>query len=687
MAAAESVRAADGHVPAGSYTPDRLDLALTGESRAADLVVYVHEIHHQGLNDSTAWGAALHVLSALGPRQRACFAPMLDACRLAHEAYATFAAVSIVAVHCDETESVLAHYPDYERLYRSLSKLAAAAAGPHRQYLLATALARVSMQTPVLNAMLGTEDLTIAAADLAPIDIPDGRWSWFIRAGRTLTERATEAADQRLAESLGSAALLADAPGRGTAAPTATEYDAHWAMWERAAYGVLAAALAEAGAVVLEFNGHMEPNVEIVERARRLDPELPLRAARPHSPAQDDAALSGAMVQFVRMNVVQPPRPGRLERRDIADLVPLSGDGELAGRDGGSLVHVRLPHRLLGSYRWQAEDAAVLEAAQAPIAALRLIESGVDESTIAHVLLPESAALQELTAARPRPTPVTIVGASCLIDSGWSGSWLPRFGKRGTWSSSSTSRPPGSLGRGCAAAIHPRERNPSCRHVGGVLGGGIVRCRRPDRVAAGRRRGHGQARPCPASRPRRSQPRYRTSARRRCGAAAHRRDLALAGNGVVLRPSRTRRRHAPTCHSSGLITSDASRVMAVLGSPEPRVPASQGTRPAVDHPKLRSMRWRKPRRASGSIGGKRPIPAIMRTALSGFANSVCVGQPRVMALLTPEERRVVVIQYGQCRTRAEKLMLAANYGLTIGQLYNLWSRSPRHSGPQACTRT
>ena len=54
---------------AGLYTPDRLDLKLTGESQAADLLVYIHEVHHQSLNDSTAWGAALHVLSALGPRQ------------------------------------------------------------------------------------------------------------------------------------------------------------------------------------------------------------------------------------------------------------------------------------------------------------------------------------------------------------------------------------------------------------------------------------------------------------------------------------------------------------------------------------------------------------------------------------------------------------------------------------------
>ncbi len=419
----------------GFYTPDRLDLTLTGADQATDLVVYVHETHHQVLNDSTAWGAALHVLSALGPRYRACFTPLLDACRLTHEAYATFASVSIVAVHHADAEVVLEQYPDYARLHRSLTALTAAAAGPHRGYMLATALARVSMQTPVLAAMLASDDLTVTASDLPTIDTPDGRWRFLIRAGRDLTDRASRAADAHVAHTLGTAGLDADVAGGPAAATVAAKFDDYWETWERAAYDVLTEALAGAGATVLPFKGHMEPSREVVRRARKIDPALPLRAGRPNSPAQDDATLLGATIQFVRLNLVDTPRRARLDTtsvRDLARSVGADGGGTSARDHAAATLHVRLPQRMLDSYRWPAADAAVLEAAEGPIVAVRRIDSNAEESIIAHVCLPKPGALHDLARTRTgQPPLVTVAAASCFIDVAWSTAWVPAIREAG----------------------------------------------------------------------------------------------------------------------------------------------------------------------------------------------------------------------------------------------------------------
>lgn len=413
----------------GSYTPDGVDLTLTGASQAADLVVYVHEMHHQGLNDSTSWGAALHILSALGPPQRGCFLQLLDVCRLPHEAYGTFAAVNIVGVHHADTAAILGRYPEYKRLYRSLATLTAAAAGPHREYLLATALAKVAMQTPILALMLAADDLTVDEPKLPRIDTPDGRWAWFIRTGQALTERAANAADDRVAATFGKAGLGQDAADRPTAATSSNALDEQWDLWERAAYGVLADALRETGTTVLPFWGHIEPLGEVIERARKINPELRVRAARAHSPAQDDTTLIGSTIQYVRLRLVERPRRARLERATVSELASLPGvDGRAseAGRGAGSLLHVRLPRRLLDSYRWPAADVALLEAAQAPIVAVRLVEPHPGESTVAHVLLPDPGSIGELMSARPgEPPPVAIVGASCFVDTDWAAAWVP----------------------------------------------------------------------------------------------------------------------------------------------------------------------------------------------------------------------------------------------------------------------
>src|SRR4051812_24911915 len=43
-----------GGAGSGAHTPERITLSLTGSDALVDHVVYLHELHHRGLNDSTA---------------------------------------------------------------------------------------------------------------------------------------------------------------------------------------------------------------------------------------------------------------------------------------------------------------------------------------------------------------------------------------------------------------------------------------------------------------------------------------------------------------------------------------------------------------------------------------------------------------------------------------------------------
>jgi hypothetical protein len=201
----------------GAYTPHRTTLSLAGLDAATDHVVYLHEVHHGGLNDSTAWGTALHLYARLPEPYRHRFLPLLDACRLPHEAYATFAGVSVAAARHATAAAALARYPMYVDLYEALAALVAAAAGPHRRYMAATALARLAMQTPILELM-DTPSLAVSLSDMREIDTPNGRWRWLRRSSEALLAHTLAAADAAVRETDGTAALQADVVGADPAA-------------------------------------------------------------------------------------------------------------------------------------------------------------------------------------------------------------------------------------------------------------------------------------------------------------------------------------------------------------------------------------------------------------------------------------------------------------------------------------
>jgi hypothetical protein len=98
---------------------------------------------------------------------------LLDLCRRTHESFATFAGGALAATVDDQVDAVVARYPAYMPLLRSVERALGKVPAPNRRYLLATQYARVCMQTPILDLLM-TGGLA-GPSDLRVRDTPDGR--------------------------------------------------------------------------------------------------------------------------------------------------------------------------------------------------------------------------------------------------------------------------------------------------------------------------------------------------------------------------------------------------------------------------------------------------------------------------------------------------------------------------------
>jgi hypothetical protein len=421
----------DGFGSTGFYTPEVTEMRLGGVDRLADLVVFLHEAHHASLNDSTAWGAAVHVLARLGAASRPSFLAVLEAARQTHESYATYASVSVALAHDVSAEVVLAGYPNYLPLHRATARFVAHGAGPHRRYLAATAAARVAMQCPIMDLLIAKDLAGFDPAELREIDTPDGRWRWLLRRGPALCQLGCDEADRVVRKAHGTAALEADVQGRELDA-TADELDPAWGLWEAVVYDRFAIALAGAGASPLTYNGHQDGASRLVAAGRLIDASLPLRVASIDNPAPDDRSLAGAAIESVRLHLA--PVPWRAEWWPI-DPVVLAEERASQRIDAESvlIIDVRLPRRLLDLYRWPPTDAKWLGERSSPVVASRLITGDETESVITHCPIDDPEDLRTLVDAWSERGPaLSIVSVSALIDRNWVGSWLQPLGERST---------------------------------------------------------------------------------------------------------------------------------------------------------------------------------------------------------------------------------------------------------------
>ncbi len=404
----------------GSYTPERTDLHLVGTDRLQHVVVRMHEAHHIALNDSTAWGTALHVVGRLGAGHDAAFLALLDMARVTHESFATFASVSVALAQHADAADVLATYPAYVPLYRATCRLLAPVAGEHRRYLMATALARVAMQTPIVEAL--AEDLATPPTEPPRwLDTPDGRWRWLMRSGGAVVAEAAAVADDVVRGRGEEGALAADERGDAEGAAD-DDWDEAWGAWEAAAYEVVAAALGAVGATVLAYDGHQEATRVLVDLGAALRPDLGLRADALDG-APDDRALAGATIAGVRLHHAPDLWGGRLFPVATEEVVA-HREGHVVGGRPTLVLDARLATRLARLFRWPADEAAQLLAERGARVDVRLVGDDDGEDVILHSPLPVPSAATELIAGWDGRGPVlSVVGVSCLADRDWSAAW------------------------------------------------------------------------------------------------------------------------------------------------------------------------------------------------------------------------------------------------------------------------
>ncbi len=419
----------EGPGSSGRYTPHGYSLRLRGVEQPTDHVVFLHEVHHAVLNDNTAWGSALHVYARLPEDARRQFDRLLDACRITHESLATFTSVQIASARHGPLNDVLAAYPSYIPLYDATVRLTARVEGATRRQVMASALARLCMQTPVLEVIMAAELDAFRLASVRDLDRPDARWNWFIRQGADVLAAAAATADRAVVAEFGPAALASDGPDGGLHKSTDPAHDEAWDFWEASAYEQLRTALAKAGARTSSVNGHQDATAALLALVHARHGELGLRAAMSEERRRDDAAVASSVLQQVRHDLHDGDRyrAALLPSIDAVQLVELMANRPVIADRPAMIVDARPASRLAALYRWPGGVLpAQLRASAGPVVAVRAVVDDGPDTVIGHAVVPEPDGLAVLSERwRSRGPLVSCVSASSLADAEWARRWLP----------------------------------------------------------------------------------------------------------------------------------------------------------------------------------------------------------------------------------------------------------------------
>jgi hypothetical protein len=426
----------DGPGSSGHYTPHAFSLRLRGVKQPEDHVVYLHEVHHAALNDVTAWGTALHVYARLPGSDGQRFASLLGACRTTHESLATFASVQIASARHGSLDSVLAVYPSYVPLYDATVRLFAAVSGANRRQQAANALARLCMQTPVLEQITTAGLGAFRLAAIRDLDTPDGRWNWFLRQGPDLPAAAAAAADRATVAAFGRAALDSDGPDGDLHKSTDRSHDEAWDYWEASAYEQFRTALAATPARLLGLDGHQEGTAALLALVAARHGDIGLRAAMTGEQRQSDAAIASSVLQQVRHELSggEPHRAVLFSPSDTTLVIEmLAGRPVLDGRPA-LIIDARPADRLAALYRWPGGVLPErLRGSSGPVVAVRaMVDDGEPGGAVGHAVLPSPDDLTLVTERwGDRGLLASCVSASCLADPAWAGHWPPAMSSAG----------------------------------------------------------------------------------------------------------------------------------------------------------------------------------------------------------------------------------------------------------------
>lgn len=408
--------------PSGFVTPREMRLRLTRTDEIADAFAHVHEAHHLGLNDTTAWGSVLHLVAAAEAEFGASLGVWVEECRVTHESYATYAAMSVVEARFGPQRELLALWPDYGVYLGLLERLVDDAGGPQRRYLLATVIARICMQCPVGEPLVSAGPGRFVPSVLRTIDRPDGRFRFLSGLDRSRFVDAARTADSALPR-----AVEVDVAGADALAVADDDLDGLWRGWEIVAYEVLAEAVAAAGGDVLSYDGHLEfTDAMVAVVAERAGP-IRLRGQRPDEPSISDLHQVSSLLVVTHEELVDVRYPTRTLRVDVEDVAGLVDTHSRIAGVPTLVLSALLPDRLKEMYRW--DDDSAFASAGGVVWGVRLIESGDDGgSSIVWIPIEQSdlAAVVELWG--DRGPAIGLVAASCLIDVEFqrSGLWAVR---------------------------------------------------------------------------------------------------------------------------------------------------------------------------------------------------------------------------------------------------------------------
>jgi len=410
----------------GAYTPAGYDLHLRGGDELADRLVHHHEVQHVLLTMSTAWGAGLLVVAQL-PTWRRLFDQLLDRCRMTHESFATYLSCIAVTASVGSPAAALALYPEYAPMVQRLDRYLAAVPGLQRRGLAVTALARVCMQTTLLEQLIAAWPAAVTASAIRGIDTPDERLNHLLRDPVGFPAALVTVADGAVAGEFGSRPLAA----AGDGVVLDDSFDEAWARWEDTVFTALAARLAGVGATVVGSNDHVSAAAELVALVRPVVPDIDVRVNP--DPDLADGRVFAYVLRHARLWLAALRRPARLltVRKDV-DLAEVVRVADATTRVDGRpnlVLSARLPARLRAGYDLPDDDRAVLAELDDPVVVIRTVAddgTGTGTNAVWLVRLGAPADVAELAMAWAGRRDLTCcVAASCLADAQWRTDWLP----------------------------------------------------------------------------------------------------------------------------------------------------------------------------------------------------------------------------------------------------------------------
>lgn len=412
----------------GYYLPNGLILSLAGDSEVEHHVTHLHEVYHKSLNDSTAWGSALHFAYEYQPWMGELFADLRHAAFTTHEVFATFKSINLAEMHYPDASAILIPGSACQRHYRRAQGFVGALDGAIRQDLMLTAAARVSMQTPILSVAESTFPESFELSAITMADRPDGRFAWLLVHATSLVADIASRADNAVVERFGQHTAGIHPLERSIEDP---ELDEICDAWERTVYDEFARILTEKGSTVLSMDGHSESAgrlVELLTTAGVTGLVVPAADAPPASDYDESVALL-SRTRFPLRDDLWPANfgymKGSVEPDDFMHVLE-----QVAAVDGVPefVVHARLAGRLCDGYRWNEPTATRLADMGNDIVVsvkCRTHQDDSDAMEIFHVAFRDAAdVLETLQAWNDRGPTGFCIAASCFTDPQFAARWI-----------------------------------------------------------------------------------------------------------------------------------------------------------------------------------------------------------------------------------------------------------------------